>query len=336
MQRDYAIDTLRTIAALMVIMIHVAVEYINPAMKSQTYDFSFWLANILDSLCRISVPLFVMISGMFLIGRNETFSESYKKRAAKKLLPLIFWTLVYIIYQVVMCFIADVVPDPDTLVKSVILGQPYYHMWYLYMLIGLYMVTPAINLIVPKISRKSLWIAAILFLVFGAAHSVYNMKLENNLIFLLWFTDYLGYFIMGYLIRDLRVRIPSFILISTYLLSALIISVLSYYTASRYGNLYFYGFLSPFVIICSLSFFTWFRRLNLRENILSRISYLTFGIYLIHAGVLTLFSFIMGAAGIQVFNNALVGIPVKFIVAFSVSLAVSWLFSRSGLLKRTI
>lgn len=336
MQRDYTIDTLRTISALMVILIHVAMEYVNPAIQSQDFNLSFWVGNITDSFSRVCVPIFVLISGMFLLGRDESFKESYKKRASKILIPLIFWTIFYLVYLFALRIIANVDPDTDTLIKSIMLGQPFYHMWYIYMLIGLYLVTPIINIIVSKVSRKSLWTVAIGFLIFGMAHSVYNRELENNLIFILWFVDYLGYFLIGYLLRDAKIRVSSSVLVTIYLISGLLISILSFCTARCKGNLYFYGPLSPFVIIASLSFFGWFRRMSLRENILSRISHLTLGVYLIHAGVLHFSAYLFNKFDIHYFDNAFIGIPVKFSIALSISLVISWLFYMSKLLRRTI
>jgi surface polysaccharide O-acyltransferase-like enzyme len=336
MKRDYTSDTLRTIAALMVVLVHVVADYVNLAMKSDNFNLSFWVSNIVDSFCRICLPIFVMISGMFLLGRTETFRDSYRKRASKILIPLIFWTIIYLVYLVVLRLFAGVDPDADTLLKSVILGQPFYHMWYLYMLIGLYFVTPLINLVIPKVSRQSLWVTAIVFLIFGIVHNIYNLVLENNLMFLLWFTDYLGYFLFGYLIRDCKARISSSALVLFYIISAALISVLSYYTASQHNNLYFYGPLSPLVALGSLSFFSWFRRFSLNENIFSKISHLTFGIYLIHAGVLHLLAYLLKTYDIHMFDNIFIGIPVKFTFALFISLSISWLFYKSPILRRTV
>ena len=102
MKRDYTSDTLRTIAALMVVLVHVVADYVNLAMKSDNFNLSFWVSNIVDSFCRICLPIFVMISGMFLLGRTETFRDSYRKRASKILIPLIFWTIIYLVYLVVL------------------------------------------------------------------------------------------------------------------------------------------------------------------------------------------------------------------------------------------
>ena len=85
MKRNYTIDTLRTIATLLVILLHVSAEYVTYATKHQILDTSFWIGNIIDSFSRIGVPLFVLISGMFLLGRNESFKQSYQKRASRML-----------------------------------------------------------------------------------------------------------------------------------------------------------------------------------------------------------------------------------------------------------
>ena len=202
MKRDYTSDTLRTIAALMVVLVHVVADYVNLAMKSDNFNLSFWVSNIVDSFCRICLPIFVMISGMFLLGRTETFRDSYRKRASKILIPLIFWTIIYLVYLVVLRLFAGVDPDADTLLKSVILGQPFYHMWYLFMIIGLYLITPILNNSIYYVSRNTLWTVAILLLLFGMINSSYDQILSNKVSFILWFVNYLGYFIMGYLIKD--------------------------------------------------------------------------------------------------------------------------------------
>ena len=202
MKRNYTIDTLRTIATLLVILLHVSAGYVISGMNNATYDKSFWIGNILDSFSRICVPIFVLISGRFLLGRNETFKQSYKKRASKIFIPIIVWTLIYLMYRGMLGYRAHNIIDITTLVKSVILGKPFYHMWYLYMLIGLYLVTPILNNNIPKISRQSLWWASVLLLVLGVVNSAYNRILGISPIFILWFVNYLGYFILGFLIKD--------------------------------------------------------------------------------------------------------------------------------------
>jgi surface polysaccharide O-acyltransferase-like enzyme len=155
MKRNYTIDTLRTIATLLVIFLHVSSVYVNTGKNNLTFDASFWVGNIVDSFSRICVPLFILISGMFLVGRKETFKQSYQKRASRILVPLISWTLIYVLCRVAISFIVDNPIDIKSLLTSVILGRPNYHMWYLFMIIGLYLITPILNNSIYSVSRNT-------------------------------------------------------------------------------------------------------------------------------------------------------------------------------------
>ena len=183
-------------------MLHISSAYVISSMNNLTYDVSFWIGNIVDSFSRICVPLFVLISGMFLVGRTESFRQSYQKRTSRILIPLVFWTIVYLLFRAILASVLGHSIDIKSLVESVILGKPYYHMWYLFMLIGLYLFTPVLNFCIPNISRKALWKVAIALLIFGMFNHVYDLLYGNRTIFLLWFINYLGYFMLGYLIRD--------------------------------------------------------------------------------------------------------------------------------------
>lgn len=336
MKRDYTIDTLRTVATLLVILLHTSAGYVTTGMSNDTFDLSFWVGNIVDSFSRICVPLFVLISGMFLVGRNETFKQSYTKRASRILIPLIAWSIIYIIYRAILSYIAHNTIEITPIIKSIILGRPFYHLWYLYMLIGLYLFIPILNNNISKISRKNLWIISILLIIFGMINTGYNSILGNKPIFILWFFNYLGYFIIGFLIKDYKKKISPIKLILVYLTSGVLISILSYYTAKYFGNLYFYGYLSPFVIIASLSFYMLFHQINLKENILSKISHLTLGIYLIHAGILQVLTLGLRELNIHVFDNPVIGIPIKFGITLFVSIIIANIIYNRKYLRKII
>lgn len=336
MKRNYSIDTLRTIATLLVILLHVSAGYVITGKNNLTFDTSFWAGNIVNSFSRICVPLFVLISGMFLVGRKETFKQSYQKRASRILVPLISWTIIYILYRVAISFIADNPIDIKSLLASVILGRPFYHMWYLFMIIGLYLITPILNNSIYYASRNTLWTVAILLLLFGMINSSYDQILNNKVSFILWFVNYLGYFILGYLIKDSKNSFSFLVLSSAYIISSILIAVLSMYTIKQYDSLYFYGYLTPFVIIGSLSFYKLFHQLKLEENIFSKISYLTLGIYLIHAGVLEALNSGLSMLDINTFNNPIIGIPMKFGVTFFISIIAAWIISRIKYIRKII
>lgn len=336
MNRNYTIDTLRTIATLLVILLHVSSEYVIVEKNNLTLDTSFWIGNIVDSFSRICVPLFVLISGMFLVGRKETFTESYQKRVSRILIPLISWTIIYILYRVSISFMGGTQIHLKSLLSSVILGRPFYHMWYLFMIIGLYLITPILNNSISYISRNSLWIVAILLLLFGMLNNSYDKFLNNQVTFILWFVNYLGYFILGYLIKDSKRNFSFLLLVSSYIISSMLIAVLSSYTIKHHNNLYFYGYLTPFVIIGSLSFYKLFCQLTLDENVFSKISHLTLGIYLVHAGILDVFNKVLRVLDVSVLSNPIIGIPMKFGITLLLSITAASLISKTKYLKKII
>lgn len=333
MNRNYTIDTLRTIAALLVVLLHVAASYVTSGISNNSFDFSFWAGNVVDSFTRICVPIFVLISGMFLLGRKDTFIGFYKKRASKVLLPLIFWSVIYLIYRAIVNYGMNSNFDAVNLIKTAALGKPFYHMWYLFMLLGLYLITPLLNRIISTSSRKAVWRIALSLLLIGM---VYDFFLGKKFLFIFWFISYIGYYMLGYLLKNSSTKISSTILFIIYLISGLLISILSYYTAKDFNSLYFYSYLSPFVVISSISIYILFQQIRYRENILSRISHLTFGIYLIHAGVLHALFIGKRKLDIQILENPIIAIPLEFAITFLISLLIATVLYKSKILKKTI
>src|SRR3546814_10665596 len=85
-----AMDTARIGACFMVVVLHVA------AMNFGVFDNQWWASNFYDSMTRSCVPVFLMISGVLLLGKQETLAVFYRKRFARILPPLQFCYMFYI------------------------------------------------------------------------------------------------------------------------------------------------------------------------------------------------------------------------------------------------
>ncbi|EET2553968.1 acyltransferase family protein, partial [Escherichia coli] len=98
---------LRVFAIFMVVVIHVTAGYVtfadtNPSFYGSTL---WWSANILDSFSRWSVPVFVMLSGYFLINGTDSTISFYKKRMTRILIPVLAWTMIYITWTIFKSYI---------------------------------------------------------------------------------------------------------------------------------------------------------------------------------------------------------------------------------------
>lgn len=169
-KRDNNLDLLRIVAAIMVIVQHVSAIYIH--RLDNNLDGYYETANIYFSISVYAVPIFVMLSGAFLLSnsQNSDYVYFYRKIRRKIIKPTIIWSLLYVLFVQLKNYIAfrsDVEVDFYQPIKNLLNGRPYYHLWYLFMIIGLYAVTPVLIMIKDEISQKKFHILGISLLVLG-------------------------------------------------------------------------------------------------------------------------------------------------------------------------
>src|SRR5262245_62050636 len=94
--RDIRLDALRVVAAFGVVWLHVSAAAVRvmPDVRSATW----WMGNVADAAVRWSIPVFVMISGALMLAYPSEKDPLgfYKRRGARLLAPLVFWTIFYI------------------------------------------------------------------------------------------------------------------------------------------------------------------------------------------------------------------------------------------------
>lgn len=153
--RESNFDLLRIICAFAVVVIHVSAQFIgamagNPQYVGMEFHdvFNSTLWNVLS---RFAVPCFVMLSGAFILANNKNadFSFFYKKSLRKFFLPLLLFSFLYYLYSNILIVGGHfLIQKPDVLSLGVFFepllnwfkGAPFYHLWYMYMLVGLYLL----------------------------------------------------------------------------------------------------------------------------------------------------------------------------------------------------
>jgi surface polysaccharide O-acyltransferase-like enzyme len=337
--RNIYIDLLRIAATLGVIMLHTS--------ASKWYDtpvntFNWQIMNMYDSLVRWTVPIFVMISGVFHLHKNDTgFKDEmgiiYKK-VIRIICAIVFWGVLYNGLNLAGKYFIK--HEPITLYNIIkipgiiILGPAYYHLWFLYMLIGLYLLTPVLRCFMNNSKREHIEYILILFFIVGTCIPFTNGILNNFSIFNgkgIYFpveelTGYIGYYFAGYYFANYELK--EGIKASIYILAVLSLlftiigtAVISIYREEPTGSLY--GYLLPHSMIASYGVFLFFRetfgkiRFSERKiRIISKISKDTFGIYLIHALILQVF----GTIGLNtLIINPIISIPIISIIVIILS-----------------
>lgn len=330
MKRNNELDCLRTIACFLVIVIHVSADFVVDNIEQ--YNLQFTAGNLFDSLSRISVPLFVMLSGAFILGNNNNtnYELFYKKSFNKILIPTFIWGIFYTIFNAIYLPKLSLLQHFDfqyfSLVKGWFSGIPHYHLWYVFSTIGLYIITPILINLKNDIGEHKFFKLSILILILNII-----IAANSSLYWMIEFSIYIGYFMLGYTLKHystnnkFNVKLSSFISI----LSILMIFVLTEYFA-KYNlfnkTLYFYKYLSPLVAIGATFCFLTFLNIKMKYNYFENLSNHSFSIYLIHPLVLSFFQYYLLYFKIGV--NAFWYIPLVAIIVFSISYFLSVIISK--------
>ena len=118
--------------------------------------------DFITGLVRFSVPCFLMISGKFLLCKksNREYIPFLRKHIGKIILPVVLVSLFGVLFsELNRCLLGDT--DFLSPLISALKGRPYYHLWYVYTLIGIYFIVPVI------ISFKSI-VSKRVYTLFGA------------------------------------------------------------------------------------------------------------------------------------------------------------------------
>lgn len=190
------LDVLRVLATFAVILLHYSGSY-TYRIGIPTFD----LGIIIFSLTRWSVPIFLMITGALLLQKNVDIVLFYKKRMKRLLLPLLFYSFVYIIYRI----IKDEFIIKD-LIQIVFVKGAYFHFWYVYMLIGIVLFIPFLTSWTERKDRISILIFIsiwIYWLVIPNNYSQYNTAINLS-----YFGGYIGYVVLGHYLHITKIKYP--------------------------------------------------------------------------------------------------------------------------------
>lgn len=192
------LDALRCLAILLVIALHVTAPIMVSPTLSQT---NTWLAcMVLDPLVRVGVPLFLMISGCLMLDdpRSREITPFYKKQLPKLLIPLVVWNGIY--------FAGAVLTGSQPLSLSVflqlLLGQGVkYHMWYIYMLLGIYLICPFLRRLIETCTPRQILLLFGIILFSSTLRPALNQILPFQVVlFGPMLEGLVGYVLLGWLL----------------------------------------------------------------------------------------------------------------------------------------
>jgi surface polysaccharide O-acyltransferase-like enzyme len=346
------VDLIRTVAILFVILLHASAEpNVKLDMMSSQGVQLWWAADVYGAIARTAVPLFVMLTGALLLQPSkidEPLRVFFKKRWNRIGIPVIFWMIVFFAWN------ALVRGNPLTFTSFVdgVLVGPYVQFWYVYLLIGLYLITPVIRVVVAHAN----WSTARYFLLlwFIGTGVVSLLTLTSFSPQVVWFrsnvfliTGMLGYFVLGAYITRLKFRRS--VLYAMLILSTVWTVFATYFLIGSLGEFYstFFMDASSFsIILTSMAIFlilaavpnqTLQDKWPRANKVLQTISANTLPIYLFHLIILETLQ--KGYLGIQISVtniNPVISIPLVTAITLLITLAIVVLIKKIPYVRRII
>jgi surface polysaccharide O-acyltransferase-like enzyme len=365
-KRLFYADLLRIFSAFGVIVIHVGAS---GWYTKASYTWNWQIMNMWHDIFRWPVPLFVMISGMFNIDKFDT--EKSLKIEIKKILKkifhiycaLIFWAVFYKIFvPIISCNIKEFIKNPLSFLNireiiyypyKAIGGDSWFHLWFLYMIIGLYILTPLVKMFVVNSKRNYIEYFMLVVFFIGMGVPFYNFVnrlkdiplLPHNIhISIPELSGYIGYYIAGYYF--VKYKLPKKVEYVIYILGIMstLFSIFGTSFISIKKDELDQTLLSPtapHMMIETIAIFLFIK--NRFENtnfsitsgkIITSISKCSFGIYLVHAFMIT---FVNNCFGLRWDTfNPIISVPLICVMVFILSYIVSLIISKIPILKKYI
>ena len=288
-----AIDIIRIFAFVFIVFLHTL---------NRQFGVNVWMGGY--AIISIGVNLFIMISGYLLLDKTEEAIVFFKKRILN-ILPL------FLVFNIIYIYFGKIPIIPVLKGKAISAS----HFWYIYMILGLYLLTPWLQKVLKYAEKETLFVVFLWFLcnILNPYLRYFNLAEIPFSNFPL--TGFIGYYILGYFVKkyDNKVKRTSFILIIViyalgFLLSFLSTKYVLAVTGKRVSDFFDKNSLGTFIM--TLSFFVFWCKFNFskRDRIIKIVADSTYFAFLVHLIVL---HFIIKISDEMIFKSVMtIGISI--------------------------
>ena len=343
--RTIYIDLLRIIACFSVVVLHSASQF---WYDLPVTDTNWLIGNSYNALVRFGVPIFVMISGAIFLapGKEISIKRLYIHNILRMVIIYILWNGIYGLFD---CRKYDwSLLSPRDVITEMAYGR--YHLWFLAMIIGLYMLVPILRKWLLVAEEKDVRYFLVLFVVFQIGKETF-FALQNNLltqflsglISIEMVCSYVGYFVLGYYVvhYDIASKWYKWIYLGG-ILGAVLNVLLGNALALRRSepSAAVYDSYSVFTFFMALSIFLLVKQCadgkqwsGKTRTIISEVSGNTMGVYLMH---ILMLEWGRDYNVHSMMISPIIGIPLISFGCFVICLAVSAVLRRLPLIGRYI
>ena len=326
-EKKYYFDALRLLAIMAVVLMHTSSSFYsldNPPSPSDLLFFTFY-----HDIGSLGVPVFVMISGaLFLSSERDTFYSVLLRKYVRRIV------LALVIFGLPMCLMECVFSHEPVInaFKNFLVGHSWTHMWYLYMLICLYLLTPLFKAFLEKESRSTVEVALLILFILSSVLPMlkgYGVPVESWMIIN---TPFIFYYILGYYLAYLeQFHLGSSAVFLLFLILPITILATCFGLLPAHEIMY----ADSFLVIGSAALFLFFKRLDVHWPIATACYPYCFAIYLIHPFFINVARKVCHI-DLTTYAPSWLSVLVAFIIFFVVSFVFSWILRRIPFMKKVI
>lgn len=353
-KRIFYFDALRALAVISVILFHIFNYSKGMVVGDYPFTWNWFFADIMGTVFRCGVDLFLMLSGALSLGRVWDIKSFLGKRLPRITLPFLFWGFVLSLFLAIIS-----ITNPDfmnVLDSNNIMGflnylynsymannsgfTPY---WFFWMILGTYLIMPILNkwLYNAELTEAEyflgIWLITCIF--------EYTFMVDFP-VTLTYFTGPIGMVVLGYYLRHTEREVfnspyTSFVIMAIGAILMLLISHM-FSTADAFYVFERYNILMVIEVTGIFLFFKNFSKLNIHINFFDNpdgiykkaifsIAKYSYGIYLVHRVVLILLG--------RMFKDVVPYKPlilILFVGSLGISIAVLALLNRVPYVNQVI
>lgn len=306
--RYLSFDVIRIVALLMIVMVHVSAYLV--IYFPDTSKIEWLVGNIFNGITRAGVPLFILLSGALLLNQDKNIEPKrfYKKNLVTIILLTLGWLIAYgLIYAIIFPFFEN---EPILMSNFwgfllQFTGSDYPHLWYMFMVIGMYLMIPVFRLFVKRENKNyiaGIIIASIVVQFFSRTTDLFTINTTStfsafvNKFHLEPLTGFIGLLLAGWYFNEFKLnKITKTVLYVLGIISVVGSTIVVYFFIDSVPNIrdYMYSELSLPAFIYGSSLFVFIQSVckekTTKLNIVSTFADTSFGIYLFHVLVLEIF-----------------------------------------------
>lgn len=325
---------MRIISCFAIILLHLLFAS-NVYFEETITDGEILWSKTAENLLMWAVPCFLMITGVLLLDPEKDLpaEKIFKKYLKRIVLALVSFTL---LFQILGYFMEGEQTIISGWISDLFLGHSWAHMWYLYLMIGIYLMMPFYRMIVKAADPKALDLLILLLFVFTSVISMFRAFGIEPGFYIPTTIVYPVYVFAGYRLYHRPLPVSVSVLL-TVVSSALIVALtyLRYQTGILMGLAvseeaaeldYLFNYYSVLVVLQSMGVFSLLNMIPAKAGaFIKNVDACTFGIYLIHMiGI----HMIMKWAGFDPYSYG----PFAFILIaallFVVSYGITWIIRK--------